>query len=81
MHDRRQAGSIVVERRQSPRWPLQVDVTCTCRDACFEAITENLTESGAFVRTRMSVPVGTDVELTLELSDGGEPAKTAGRVV
>ena len=81
MREQRAPGEIILERRSHPRLPLRVDVTCNVTAACFPGTTTNLTVAGLFLETDTPVPLGAEVELTLELPGDGEPLKASGRVV
>lgn len=79
--DRRSSGEIIVDRRDLPRWPIEVDVECNFAGAIVAGVTLNLTVDGMYVQTETPVPADTEVEVRLGLE--GLPPKThaRGRVV
>jgi len=81
LQERRTAGEAQLERRETPRLPLRVDVNCNAAGASFSGTTANLTVKGLFVETDAILPLGAEVELHLELPGDGEPLKASGRVV
>lgn len=81
MREQRAPGEIILERRSNPRLPLRVDVTCNVTAACFPGTTTNLTAAGLFIEADTPVPLGADVELTLELPGDSQPLKASGQVV
>ena len=80
MGERRSSGEFVLERRRVPRLPLRVDVTCYIAGACLTGTTANLTVHGLALETDTPIPLDAEVEVVLELPDGGEPVEISGRV-
>jgi type IV pilus assembly protein PilZ len=69
----------MMERRQSPRVPVTLELSYFSEGQLARDLVTDLSEGGLFVRTRRPLPIGTEVELQLELPAGVTRAK--GRVV
>ncbi len=73
-----------LHQRRAPRYPVRALARLTSQDRASgddaQACVENLSQGGAFVRTRASVPVGTRVRLELDLP-GGSAAEVTGTAV
>lgn len=75
-------GEIILERRQSARFPFEAKATLCFGGAAYSAVTRGLSSKGTFLVTDVSAPpVATSVELTLDVHDGLSPIEVSGRVV
>lgn len=74
-------GEIILERRQSARFPFEAKATLCFGGAAYSAVTRGLSSKGAFLVTDVSAPVSTSVDLTLDVHDGLSPIEISGRVV
>ncbi len=63
----------------APRLSLAVDVSLNTEHNFYMGLTENLSEGGLFIATFDSVPIGTRLELTLNLP-GMAPIRTQAEV-
>ncbi|MBI5533859.1 MAG: PilZ domain-containing protein [Deltaproteobacteria bacterium] len=70
----------VIERRRFKRVAATLAVTETSDTNFYVGLTEDISEGGIFVATHVAEPIGSLVELTLELGDGAEPIAFKGRV-
>ena len=70
-----------VERRRSPRSPLEVRVDYTTIDAFFSEFTRDINEGGIFVETENPPALESTVALCFRLPGSGEAIKVGGRVV
>ncbi|HEY8039546.1 MAG TPA: TIGR02266 family protein [Polyangiaceae bacterium] len=68
------------ERRVHPRVHTAVAVGMTSRSNFYTGLTENFSESGLFVATDEALPVGSRVDLTVDLGDGLPPLSIKGEV-
>ena len=74
-------GEIILERRQSARFPFEAKATLSFGGAVYSAVTQDISSKGAFLVTDVPAPVSTSVELTLDVHDGLSPIEISGRVV
>jgi uncharacterized protein (TIGR02266 family) len=81
MRERKGPGEIVLQRRNTQRIPLRVEITYQVDCETLSASTANLTSAGCFVETETPVPNDSLVNLTLHLSDDPEPVKASGHIV
>ncbi len=70
-----------VERRRSPRSPLEVRVDYTTVDAFFSEFTRDINEGGIFIETENPPDLESRVSLRFRLPGSDEPIKVGGRVV
>jgi type IV pilus assembly protein PilZ len=70
-----------VERRRSPRSPLEVRVDYSTVDAFFSEFTRDINEGGIFIETEQPAPLESMVSLRFRLPGSDEPVKVGGRVV
>ena len=70
-----------IERRRSPRSPLEVRVDYTTVDAFFSEFTRDINEGGIFIETETPPALESSVSLRLRLPGSDEPIKIGGRVV
>jgi uncharacterized protein (TIGR02266 family) len=68
------------DRRAAPRAAMRFKVTFADPHKFVDEHAEDISAGGIFLATSRSVPVGTLVQLTLGLPDGGEPVETQARV-
>jgi uncharacterized protein (TIGR02266 family) len=78
---REEAVRTRVERRRSPRSPLEVRVDYTTVDAFFSEFTRDINEGGIFVETEAPPPLESTVSLCFRLPGSPEAIKVDGRVV
>lgn len=74
-------GEIILERRQSARFPFEAKATLCFGGAAYSAVTRGLSSKGTFLVADVSAPVSTSLELTLDVHDGLSPIEISGRVV
>ncbi|MCH7870057.1 MAG: PilZ domain-containing protein [Myxococcales bacterium] len=74
-------GEIILDRRQSIRFPFEAKAILCFAGAVYSAVTRDLSSKGAFLVTDLAAPVSTEVELTLDVHDGLSPIEISGRVV
>ena len=67
------------ESRKEARAPLAVEVHLTSENNFYAGITDNVSAGGIFVATYTPPPMGTDVELTLQL-EAQQPLALRGKV-
>jgi type IV pilus assembly protein PilZ len=70
-----------IERRRSPRSPLEVRVDYTTVDAFFSEFTRDINEGGIFIETESPPSLEATVSLRFRLPGSDEPIKVGGRVV
>lgn len=75
----RRSGVPVDERRTHPRMPVQADVSLYSDTNFWSGFTEDVSEGGLFVASWELHPIGTQVDVALELPTGHE-IKTRGEV-
>ncbi|HEY8432556.1 MAG TPA: response regulator [Sandaracinaceae bacterium] len=63
------------ERRKSPRFAARIKVHFRSVDELVTAYTSDLSQGGLYVAASVQLPPGTSVQLSLELPDGGPPAR------
>lgn len=63
------------ERRKSPRFAARIKVHFRSVDELVTAYTSDLSHGGLYVAASVQLPPGTSVQLSLELPDGGPPAR------
>ena len=68
------------ERRIHRRITFIADISFTSESNFYTGFTRDISEGGVFVATYNSFPVGTVMELHLQMPDGGEPIKVKGEV-
>lgn len=68
------------ERRRAPRFAARIKVNFRSVDELVTAYTADLSHGGLYVAASVQLPAGTDVQLSLELPDGGPPARIPARV-
>ena len=68
------------ERRTHRRITFIADISFTSDSNFYTGFTRDISEGGVFVATYNSFPVGTIMELQLQMPDGGEPIKVKGEV-
>lgn len=68
------------ERRRSGRFAARIKVGFRSVDELVTAYTEDVSRGGLYVTAAQQLPVGTLVQLQLELPDGGPPARLAAKV-
>ena len=66
------------ERRRFTRVHAPVPVTVSSQNNFYAGVSNDISEGGVFVVTRSPPPVGTFVELSLVLEEGGEPIPVRG---
>lgn len=67
------------ERRQSARVPVTLELSYFSAGQLARDLVTDVSEGGLFVRTRKPLPIGTEVELHVELPEG--VTRLQGRVV
>jgi uncharacterized protein (TIGR02266 family) len=70
-----------IERRRSPRSPLEVRVDYTTVDAFFSEFTRDINEGGIFIETESPPALESTVSLRFRLPGSPEAIKVDGRVV
>jgi len=70
-----------IERRRSPRSPLEVRVDYTTVDAFFSEFTRDINEGGIFIETESPPALESTVSLRFRLPGSPESIKVDGRVV
>jgi len=68
------------ERRQVPRFAARIKVNFRSIDELVTAYTSDLSQGGLYVAASVQLPPGTRVLLSLELPDGGSPARVPAHV-
>lgn len=63
------------------RLPVAWPVTVRVKGRAMAAEALDVSEAGLFVQSTATLPIGTDVDFTIELDDGGAPVSGRGRVV
>lgn len=81
MREWRSSSGFVLERRRAPRFPIRVEASWSFEGAVCRGSTDNLTIHGCLLRADEIAPVGTAVEIALDLQDAAPPARATGRVV
>ncbi|MFH1811067.1 MAG: TIGR02266 family protein [Pseudomonadota bacterium] len=74
-----QVRTTASERRGEPRFEVEVDVGWNTEHNFYQGLSENLSEGGLFVATYDDLPLGTQLQVTLQLPDA--PCITARAVV
>jgi len=69
-----------IERRRSPRSPLEVRVDYTTVDAFFSEFTRDINEGGIFIETENPPALESTVSLRFQLPGSPEAIKVGGRV-
>jgi uncharacterized protein (TIGR02266 family) len=70
----------VDNRRQHPRFAVQLEVGITSEHNFYAGFTENLSRGGVFVATHQLKPVGSSIELTITLPGSETPIRAKGEV-
>ena len=65
------------ESRRHSRIAVKLEVTLESESNFFSGFSMNMSEGGLFVATHDHKPLGSEVQVTLSLPDGGEPVKAA----
>ncbi|MBX3270679.1 MAG: response regulator [Sandaracinaceae bacterium] len=68
------------ERRRAYRFAARIKVRFRSIEELVTAYTEDVSRGGLYVTAAQQLPPGTEVQLSLELPDGGEPALVPARV-
>jgi uncharacterized protein (TIGR02266 family) len=68
-------------RREHSRHAVDLKVDCSTRDAFLSSRVTNLSRGGLFIRGDRSLPVGSEVDLTLTLAGSGTRIRARGRVI
>ncbi len=68
------------ERREHRRITFVADISFTSDSNFYTGFTRDISEGGVFVATYNSFPVGTIMELQLQMPDGGDPINVKGEV-
>jgi uncharacterized protein (TIGR02266 family) len=68
------------DRRRAPRFAARIKVNFRSVDELVTAYTADLSRGGLYVAASVQLPPGTLVQLSLELPDGGPPARIPARV-
>lgn len=68
------------ERRSTPRFAARIKVNFRSIDELVTAYTTDLSQGGLYVAASVQLPPGTLVLLSLEVPDGGAPARIAAKV-
>src|SRR5690349_13072711 len=69
-----------IQRRTSPRFAVELDVSLGSEHNFYAGLAENLSAGGVFVATHMLKPVGERVELSIHLPDSDHPVCGIGQV-
>lgn len=69
-----------VKTRQTPRFAARIKVNFRSVDELVTAYTSDLSQGGLYVAASVQLAPGTEVLLSLELPDGGSPARVPARV-
>lgn len=70
-----------LERRKSPRYPVNVPARLASVAGTFSGKVKDLCRDAALFETLQSIPVGSPVEVTLEVPGAAAPLVIRGRVV
>jgi uncharacterized protein (TIGR02266 family) len=70
-----------VDRRDSVRVPTRLACTFNSLDSFQDALITNLSRGGVFIQTQTPLPVGTPIQLRLQIADTGSELEVAGVVV
>lgn len=74
------AAEAGVQRRTSPRFAVELDVSLGSQHNFYAGLAENLSAGGVFVATHMLKRVGERIELSIHLPDGTAPVRGIGEV-
>ncbi len=69
------------EKRNHHRMPCSAAIEFAIQDQIHRNLSRDISESGVFIETWDSFPVGEEVTLTVPLSNNPEGVKVAGKVV
>ena len=69
------------ERRVHPRHQARIDVNYRHGDTYLFSRTENVSELGVFLVSEEPFAVGTRIELSFRLAEGGDPVEVIGEVM
>jgi Tfp pilus assembly protein PilZ len=69
------------DRRQHPRKPCSIPVTCSTADRVMKNFIKNISAGGAFIETSVPFSPGEHITLMLSATEQEEPIKITGRIV
>ncbi len=67
--------------REYPRYPVNLEVSCSTRDAFLLNTVSNLSRGGMFIKSTQPLPLSAEVELTMTLPGANVRITARGRVV
>ena len=68
-------------RRQHPRKPCSIPVTCAAEDRVIKDFIKNISAGGAFIETSVAFSPGEHITLMFSSTEQEEPIKISGRIV
>jgi uncharacterized protein (TIGR02266 family) len=68
-------------QREHSRYPVDLRVDCSTRDAFVSNRVTNLSRGGLFIKSDNPLPVSAEVDLTLTLPGTDRPLRARGRVI
>ncbi|MDY6951315.1 MAG: PilZ domain-containing protein [Thermodesulfobacteriota bacterium] len=68
-------------RRQHPRKPCSIPVTCATEDRVIQDFVKNISAGGAFIETTVAFSPGEHITLMFSSAEQEEPIKISGRIV
>jgi len=68
-------------RRQHPRKPCSIPVTCTTGDRVIQDFVKNISAGGAFIETAVAFSPGEHITLMFSTAEQEEPIKISGGIV
>ncbi|MDY6987329.1 MAG: PilZ domain-containing protein [Thermodesulfobacteriota bacterium] len=68
-------------RRQHPRKPCSIPVTCATEDRVIQDFVKNISAGGAFIETAVPFSPGEHITLMFSSTEQEEPIKISGRIV
>jgi len=68
-------------RRQHPRKPCSIPVTCATEDRVIQDFVKNISAGGAFIETAVAFSPGEHITLMFSSTEQEEPIKISGRIV
>src|SRR5262245_44367203 len=72
--------TVPFDRRQSRRFAARINVNFRSLDELVTTYTSDLSRGGIFVAASVQLPPGTEVQLSIDVPDGGPPARIPARV-
>jgi hypothetical protein len=69
------------DRRQHPRKPCSIPVTCATEDRVIQDFVRNISVGGAFIETSVAFSPGEHITLMFSTPEQEEPVKISGRIV